>query len=169
MDYNKIIKELERSKATFKTLLEGLSEEQYTWKQNPDKWCLLEIVCHLYDEEREDFRARTKLVLESPELPLPKIDPIGWVKERKYIEQNYSEKLKEFLSEREKSIEWLNSLQNPKWVNAYDHPRLGMMTAKLFLSNWLAHDYLHFRQITKLKFHYLKHLSGEDLTYAGNW
>lgn len=169
MDYNKIIKELERSKATFKTLLEGLSEEQYTWKQNPDKWCLLEIVCHLYDEEREDFLVRTKLVLESPELPLPKIDPIGWVKERKYIEQNYSEKLKEFLSEREKSIEWLNSLQNPKWVNAYDHPRLGMMTAKLFLSNWLAHDYLHFRQITKLKFHYLKHLSGEDLTYAGNW
>lgn len=24
----------------------------------PEKWCLLEIVFHLYDEEREEFRAR---------------------------------------------------------------------------------------------------------------
>ncbi len=43
------------------------------------------------------------------------------------------------------------------------------MTAKMFLSNWLAHDYLHIRQITKLKYDYLKQLTNEDLNYAGNW
>lgn len=169
MDYNKIIIELERNKTTFTTLLEGLPVEQYTWKQNPEKWCLLEIICHLYDEEREDFRTRTKQVLENPDLPLPKIDPVGWVTERKYLQQNYSEKLNEFISEREQSIKWLTSLKDPKWDNFHDHPSLGEITAKLFLSNWLAHDYLHFRQITKLKFDYLKQLSNEELTYAGNW
>ena len=169
MDYNKIVKELKRNADAFKTLLDKLSEEQYLWKQNPDKWCLLEIICHLCDEEREDFRKRTKLVLESPELPLPKIDPVGWVKERKYTEQDYTKKLNEFPAEREKSIEWLTSLQNPNWENAYEHPKFGKMSAKLFLSNWLAHDYLHIRQITKLKYDYLKFISGEDLSYAGNW
>jgi len=169
MNHNKIIQELTRNKLVFKELLVGLSEGEYLWKQNPDKWCLLEISCHLYDEEREDFRTRTKQVLESPELPLPKIDPVDWVKKRKYLQQNFSQKLNDFLSEREQSVKWLNSLENPKWDNAYNHPELGKMTAKLFLSNWLAHDYLHIRQITRLKFDYLKYKSGEDLSYAGNW
>ncbi len=43
------------------------------------------------------------------------------------------------------------------------------MTAKMFLSNWLAHDYLHLRQILDLKFNYHKLLSGDSLTYAGKW
>lgn len=169
MIYDKIIQELARNKLVFKELLNGLPEEEYLWKQNPDKWCLLEIICHLYDEEREDFRTRTKQVLTSPELPLPKIDPVGWVNERKYLQQNFSEKLKDFLFEREQSVKWLQTLKNPGWNNAYNHPKLGKMTARLFLSNWLAHDYLHIRQITKLRYEYLKFKSAEDLSYAGNW
>ena len=38
-----------------------------------------------------------------------------------------------------------------------------------FSPNWLAHDYLHIRQIIRLKFAYLQQLSKEDLSYAGNW
>ena len=169
MNHNKIIQELTRNKLVFNELLTGLTDEEFLWKQNSEKWCLLEIICHLYDEEREDFRTRTKQVLESPELPLPKIDPVGWVTERKYLQQNFSEKLKDFLSEREQSVKWLQSLMNPKWENAYNHPKLGKMTAKLILANWLAHDYLHIRQITKLKYDHLKSKSDEDLSYAGNW
>ena len=169
MNHNKIIQELTRNKLVFNELLTGLTDEEFLWKQNPEKWCLLEIICHLYDEEREDFRTRTKQVLESPELPLPKIDPVGWVIERKYLQQNFSEKLKDFLSEREQSVKWLQSLKNPKWENAYNHPKLGKMTAKLILANWLAHDYLHIRQITKLKYDHLKSKSDADLSYAGNW
>jgi hypothetical protein len=169
MNHNKIIQELTRNKLVFNELLTGLTDEEFLWKQNPEKWCLLEIICHLYDEEREDFRTRTKQVLESPELLLPKIDPVGWVIERKYLQQNFSEKLKDFLSEREQSVKWLQSLKNPKWENAYNHPKLGKMTAKLILANWLAHDYLHIRQITKLKYDHLKSKSDADLSYAGNW
>jgi hypothetical protein len=139
------------------------------WKPNPEKWCLLEIVCHLYDEEREDFRARTKHTLETPNAPLPPIDPQGWVEARNYLQQNYHDKLNNFLTERELSVIWLQTLSNAKWDNAYEHPKLGRMTAKMFLANWLAHDYLHIRQITKVKFDYLKQLTNEDLSYAGNW
>jgi len=169
MDYNKIIQELSKNREVFKSLLSGLGKEEYLWKSKPEKWCLLEIICHLFDEEREDFRARILHLLENPELPLPQIDPAGWVQERIYIQQNYAETLDNFLRERERSVKRLQALTNPSWMNVYNHPIFGQMTPKMFLSNWLAHDYLHLRQILKLKFDYLKELSNETLTYAGEW
>ncbi len=169
MDYSKIINGLSENATVFKELLSGLTEEIYLWKPNPDKWCLLEIVCHLHDEEIYDFMARTRHVLEKPTEDLPAIDPLGWVKDKSYIQQNYNDKLDQFLKEREQSIKWLQCLSNPKWENAYQHPKFGKMTAKMFLSNWLAHDYLHIKQIIKLKYDYLKQLTDEDLMYAGYW
>ncbi|MDA0194688.1 MAG: DinB family protein [Bacteroidetes bacterium] len=169
MNYPVIVKELSRNRNVFKELLTGITKDQYRWKSEADKWCLLEIICHIYDEERDDFRARTAQVLENPDLPLPSIDPVGWVSGRQYMEQDFDDKLVDFLEEREKSVEWLKSLSNPKWNNAFKHPKFGPMTANMFLSNWLAHDYLHIRQITRTKYEYLKEITHEPLKYAGNW
>ena len=166
MIYAKVILELSRNPDIFKGLLTELPEEEYRWKPNPGKWCLLEIVCHLIDEECEDFRARTRHVLETPKEPMPPIDPKGWVKERNYIGQDYTVALDQFVDERKQSVKWLESLVDPQWDNAYSHPKFGEMTAKMFLFNWLAHDYFHIRQISNLKIDYLKNISGESLTYA---
>ncbi len=139
MNQTAIINALARNRQVFKHLLSDLPKETYMWKPSADKWCLLEIVCHLYDEEREDFRARVKHVLETPEKSFPPFDPIGMVKTRNYIKQNYHEMVVNFLSERTLSVDWL------------------------------AHDYLHIRQITRLKYQFLQSQSGEDLSYAGAW
>jgi hypothetical protein len=74
-----------------------------------------------------------------------------------------------FLKQRKVSVEYLRSLKNAPWKNAYKHSSLGEMSAELFLANWLAHDHLHIRQIMKLKYDFLKEVSGQDLSYAGNW
>lgn len=169
MDYTATINELERNKDVFKNLLQHLSETAYRWKTVPERWCLLEIICHLVDEEREDFRARVHHTLETPAETMQPIDPQGWVTARKYMEQDFSSKLEQFLTERETSVKWLRSLHTPNWDNAYQHPKFGAMTAKMFLANWLAHDYLHIRQILSVRFEYLKQRSEEDLGYAGNW
>jgi len=169
MNYSHIIKELETNATVFIGLFSGITPKQYLWRQAPEKWCLLEIVCHLVDEELEDFRARVERVLYHPQETLPPFNPVALVKERKYIEKNYNHTLNVLLEERAKSVQWLRSLENPQWENAHLHATRGPMSAKLFLSNWLAHDHLHIRQIIKLKFDYLKHISGEDLTYAGPW
>ncbi len=108
-------------------------------------------------------------MLETPSLPLPPTDPVGWVQSRKYIQQNFSEILNKFLAERSESIKWLQSLKAPDWSNAFIHHEYGPLTARMFLTNWVAHDYLHFRQIVKLKFDYLEFTSGESTLYAGSW
>ena len=164
-----IIQELGRNKVIFNSLFANLENQMYLWKPSPEKWCLLEIVCHLYDEEREDFRARVKHTLENPGLPMNPIIPVGWVTRRKYIEQDYKIVLQNFVSEREQSIDWLNKIENPKWDNTYEHPQLGELSAGMFLSNWLTHDYLHIRQIIRTKYLYLENATNEDLSYAGKW
>jgi len=166
---NVIIEQLKKNKAVFHDLLSDENEGTILWKPNPEKWCLLEIVCHLYDEERFDFRFRTQWVLEKPNQTPPPIDPVGWVTKHDYINQNYATMLKKFLNEREQSISWLQSLKNVNWGNAFEHSKLGTLTAKYFLSNWLAHDYLHFKQILKLKYDYLEYSTGDNLSYAGTW
>ena len=77
--------------------------------------------------------------------------------------------LKKYLDERNSSVRWLEALTNPKWDNMYKHPTLGDLSAKMFLINWLAHDYLHIRQVIRLKYEILQNLTGENLSYAGEW
>lgn len=169
MIYDYITNQLLQNKSVIQSLLENSSKEAYTWRPNPEHWCLLEIICHLHDEEREDFRTRLRYVLDTPDQAPPPIHPQKWVKERKYMEQNFEAVLGNFLKERDASIAWLRSLENPKWDNVYQHPKFGPFSGHFYISNWLAHDYLHIRQITRLKYNYLKEVSGEHVKYAGNW
>jgi hypothetical protein len=164
-----IIGELARCRLAFKYLLSELEEEEYTWKPSPDKWNILEIVCHLYDEEREDFKARIKFTMDPPKGPIPLIDPQGWATTRNYAGQDFTEMTNKFLTERLHSLHWLEKLRNNNWDKTVEHSTLGKMSGKLFLSNWIAHDYQHIRQIITLKHDYVKIKTGESLTYAGNW
>jgi hypothetical protein len=164
-----IIGELARCRLAFKYILSDLTEDEYTWKPSSDKWNILEIVCHLYDEEREDFRARIKYTIDPPGGPIPLIDPQGWATTRKYGEQDFAKMTNKFLNERKSSLNWLESLKYNNWDRTITHPTLGKMSGSLFLCNWLAHDYQHIRQILSLKHQYLQMKTGESLTYAGNW
>jgi hypothetical protein len=168
MNPEQIISELQRHKEVFRALLLHLPAAHVRWKPNPSQWSLLEVVCHLHDEEREDFRARVDHCLHRPEAAMTPIDPVGWVQTRDYASQNYEVVLKAFLAEREESLAWLHSLEAPAWGNVHHHPKLGAMSAGMVLANWLAHDYLHIRQILRIK-HQLLAQSGHDLSYAGEW
>ncbi|MFS4482422.1 DinB family protein [Hyunsoonleella sp. 2307UL5-6] len=164
-----VFNQLENNTLVFKNLLKDVSQHDYLWRPESIKWCLLEIVCHLLDEELNDFRARVKHALETPQKPLVPIAPEVWVKERHYMSKDYNEILKTFLIERGSSIQWLKQQVNMDWSNVVLHPELGNLSAELFLRNWLAHDFLHIRQILQYKFQLLKQSSKIDLEYAGNW
>ncbi|WPP51434.1 DinB family protein [Catalinimonas niigatensis] len=169
MDHAFIISELTRNKEVFAQLLGHKAEAAIRWKPAADQWCLLEIVCHLLDEEREDFRARIQHLFEHPDTAPPSFDPLLWVTERKYMEQDYEAKVEAFLQEREQSVQWLQSLENPAWTNSYEHPQGGRPDAEHFLANWLGHDYLHIRQISRINYRYLQEHTHNPLRYAGNW
>ncbi len=164
-----IIIKLRQNQSVFKSLLEGKPEVEYLWRPQSNKWNLHEIVCHLLDEEILDFKRRTKHTLETPLESTPAIDPESWVQEHDYASKDYNKTLAAFLKERYESIKWLETQINANWNNIYNHPELGEITAKQFLNNWLAHDYLHIRQIIRYQYEYFQAHADTSLDYAGNW
>lgn len=159
-----------RSASAIEALVRGLDDTTARRRPAPGKWCLAEILAHLHDEEREDFRVRLDFTLSRPGEPWPGIDPEGWVTERRYLERPLVRSLEGFLEERKQSVAWLEGLQNPDWEAAYTHPRAGALRAGDMLAAWMAHDLLHLRQITWTLFQIL----GEDAApfatrYAGDW
>ncbi len=169
MDTEIIIRILQINNNIFNEKLKSARREEFLFKPDESSWCILEVLCHLIDEEMEDFRIRVESILTNPDTPLPKIDPVGWVKSRKYLERDFDAMVVLFYNERQKSVEWLRSLKNPPWQNSHLHATLGPVTAEFFLVNWLAHDYLHLRQLTRLRYQFLQLDSGFSLRYAGTW
>lgn len=169
MERTQLFDQLERHAEVFRALLQDLPEHERHWRPAPEKWNPVIVIAHLYDEEREDFRARLKHVLEMPEDPMPKIDPAAWVTERKYSEQDLNAKLEAFLQERERSVQWLRGLVDAPWHNAYMHPKVGPVSCDLLLTNWVAHDLHHIRQFNNLRYAYLVAHTDVPMDYAGTW
>ncbi|MFZ5917852.1 MAG: DinB family protein [Chloroflexota bacterium] len=161
---------LSKNAHTIRSLVTDISEEQARWKPSPDEWSILEVINHLYDEEREDFRQRLNLLLHQPEQPWPGINPTGWVIERRYNSRDPQASLRSFLQERQRSVAWLEGLVAPDWHARREHPQAGALTAGDLLASWLAHDFLHLRQLTQLRWQYLAVAApGRRVDYAGNW
>lgn len=85
------------------------------------------------------------------------------------MEQDFTEALQQFLDARAASLQWLGALEDPSWENSYQHEKMGPLSARFFLENWLAHDHLHLRQINRRKYEYLRAHVTNALDYAGDW
>lgn len=169
MNIDYFIDRFSKNRGVFESLVRDVSVDQARWKPSPDKWSMLEVVNHLYDEEREDFRQRLELVLADPLQRWPPIDPRGWVIARAYNERELDASLNNFFAEREKSLAWLRQLSEPNWQNSNEGPN-GILTAGDLLASWLAHDFLHIRQLTRLHWQYVGAIANPYKTnYAGPW
>ena len=170
VNLNRLLMRLEANKHVVSALVVGVKEDQAHWKPDEASWSLVEVICHLYDEEREDFRMRVDLTLHHPDTPWPPIHPTDWVTSRGYNQRNLDGPLAAWSNERDQSLAFLRGLVNPDWHASRPRPWGGTMSAGDLLAAWLAHDFLHIRQINAL--HYQYHLLQSkplDVTYAGEW
>jgi hypothetical protein len=170
MDAQRLIASLDRFRRMLPEVVGDVSAEDARWKPPDGAWSILEVVCHLADEEEFDFGARLKLTLSDPNQPWPEIDPEGWARERRYNEGQLEKAVARFISLRERSLAWLRSLARPDWNRTYQHPKFGPFRAGDLLASWAAHDWLHLRQIAKRLYQIAGRDAGEYSTrYAGEW
>jgi hypothetical protein len=169
MDASTLIRQLEIDAERFRALVTGVSDEQARWKPEAQAWSILEIICHLHDEEKLDFRVRIDTILRHPGEEPPSIDPEGWVQSHRYAERNLQEELQGFIAERQKSIAWLKGLEAPDWWASYEAP-WGSIRAGDIFAGWLAHDLLHMRQLLECHWAYTNQLCAPFSTdYGGEW
>jgi anaerobic selenocysteine-containing dehydrogenase len=169
MKFETLYQELLLSTEMIRTLLTGIRQEEAQIKPNTDSWSILEVICHLYDEEREDFREHLDFILHRQNEEWHQIDPQGWVMERNYNEQNFAQMQEKFFEERKKSLEWLDSISNVD-LETIHNSDFGAIKAGEMFACWVAHDNLHIRQLVELRRKYIERMSGTyNIQYAGDW
>ncbi len=170
MEFDTLYQELRNSSEIINTLLLGISQEEARFKPTPESWSILEVTCHLYDEEREDFREHLDFILNRQNDEYHKINPQAWVTERHYNDQNFQDMQDHFFGERRKSLHWLKDLGDVNWDTAYTHPQYGSVSAGEMLSCWVAHDNLHIRQLVELRRARIEKITKPyPIEYAGDW
>ena len=150
-------------------LARGISRDQAIWRPNKESWSILQVICHLADEEEFDFPVRLRMILEKSEKEWPKIDPAGWVKEHGYNESDLFETLNRYVALRNEALAWLDSVENPDWDTKFEAPFGEISAGDMFVS-WVSHDSLHLRQLIELQRSYLvEQAKPYSLDYAGDW
>jgi hypothetical protein len=169
MEFQTLYQELQNSTEMIRALVAGISQEEAQVKPNPESWSILEVVCHLYDIEREDFREHLDFILHRQNEEYHAIDPQAWIKERHYNEQDFVQMQEKFFGERKKSLEWLEEMSNSDWDTSYTS-QYGSVSAGEMFSCWVAHDNLHLRQFVELRRYRIENITKPyPIEYAGDW
>ena len=169
MEFPTLYQELLHSTEMIRAMLAGIEQKQAQVKPDAKSWSILEVLCHLYDEEREDFREHLDFVLHRQNEEYHVIDPQGWITERKYNEQNFAEAQEKFFAERQASLEWLKTISESDWETTYTS-EYGSVTAGEMFSCWIAHDNLHLRQLVELRRVRIENITKPyPIGYAGDW
>jgi len=170
IDIKDVIRQLTANAQAIRYLLQTISNEQAHWKPNPDTWCLKEVMEHVYNEEKIDFRKHLKEMFNDP--------PHTWGEFRReeYVAvEGCSQALGGFLTEREASIAWLKTLSSPNWesVSRASFGPSGdefVIRAGDVLVSWVAHDFLHLRQMNELLYAWNeKQAPPYSVQYGGGW
>ncbi len=168
MKFDTLFVELVDSTSMINALLAGINEDEARIQPTPESWSILEVVCHLYDEEREDFREHLRFILE-PKGEWHTIDPEGWVTARGYNTRKLRDMKEKFFAERNHSLDWLKSIEHSGWDASFTTPFRTISAAEMFAS-WVAHDNLHIRQLVELRRAHIERIVAPcNIEYAGDW
>lgn len=158
-----VIRQLGSNAEAFRTLVQTASEDQTRWKPNADTWCMTELMEHIYNEERLDFRRHVLTMFGNPPQPLE------WIRV-----ESCHQALDGFEAERAISLAWLRTLQTPDWERTLQLPfgpnETIVITAGAMLASWVEHDYLHLRQLVELLHGWNEQQATPyAVQYAGGW
>ena len=169
MNIDEIIRQMKVNAEAIRALVETISAAQAEWKPTPETWSMKKVMEHVYNEERIDFRKHLREMFAAP--PQPWSD----FPRNEYIPvDSLRQALDGFLKERVESLAWLAALKSPDWdifQQATFGPNdvLAMHTGDVLIS-WVAHDYLHIRQINELLYAWNeKQGAPYSVRYAGGW
>ena len=138
--------ELARLPDVLSGLLGGLDAAGWRARPAAAEWAPVEIVCHLRDEEAEDFGARVRVIAEGGERFAPN-DPERLATERRYLDDDGPRALAAFRERRATSLALLGRLAPERLARTVERPSGGALSGLDLLAAWVAHDRLHLAQL----------------------
>lgn len=140
---------LERTPATLRAMLTGLSADWTNATEGPNTWSPLLNVAHLIHGERTDWITRAKIILaQGASRKFAPFDMAAHLAERRPM----AELLDEFATLRVENVATLKGwkLTNAQLALTGEHPEFGTVTLRQLLATWVAHDLGHIAQISRV-------------------
>ncbi len=142
---------LERTPEVLRTLLQNLHQDWTMNNEGPETFCPYDVIGHLIQGEKMDWRDRTAMILEhgTAKTFIP-FDRFAQFKDSKG--KSLPQLLDEFEKLRKENLEWLRSLKlaEADFDKQGIHPSLGHVTLKQLLSTWVIHDLTHIAQASRV-------------------
>jgi len=139
-------RELAGMPAILEALLAGMDETGARTRPAETEWSAVEILCHLRDEEAEDFGARLRVIVDGGGTFAP-IAPERWAEERRYREASLPDVLEAFRERRQASLDLLASLASETLEGSRPLGRLGRLSGLDLIAAWVTHDRIHLAQL----------------------
>jgi hypothetical protein len=142
---------LERTPATLRSLLGGLSPAWTEADEGTDTWSPYVVVGHLIHGERTDWIPRAQIILaQGTERTFTPYDRFAQFRESQG--KSVAALLDEFAQVRAQNIATLRGWQLTDAHLALEgqHPEFGAVTLKQLLATWVAHDLGHLVQISRV-------------------
>ncbi len=142
---------LERTPATFRALLGGLSEAWTAPNEGPETFSAFDNVGHLIHGERTDWIARARIILAQG--PDRRFEPYDrFAQKRESQGKSLTELLDEFARLRAENLATLRGwrLGERELALQGEHPEFGPVTLRQLLATWVAHDLGHIAQTARV-------------------
>jgi len=111
------------------------------------EWCAKEVVGHLIEAERRGFAGRIRTLLAEDRPTFVGWEPADVARERNDCTRDARELLVEFGALRDESADLVIGLRPSDLTRGGDHPKVGVLTVRDLLNEWVHHDRNHVRQI----------------------
>lgn len=134
---------------TVERLIANASEGMLRRKPAPHKWCVLEIVAHLAEDELVSSW-RYRQMLEHPGVALMGFNQDLWARLGHYASWNAREAFEMFRLLREANLRLLTRLSPAEWECEGIHAERGRLTVRDLARHMAAHDVNHILQIERL-------------------
>ena len=150
VDPRELLVETRRELARFAELLPmlvaGLEGAAWRARPRPAEWSPVEIVCHLRDEEVDDFGARLRVILAGDARFAPN-DPEQNAVIRRYRDADPAEALAALVTRRRVTLDLLAATPPDRLAATAERPNGGRLSGLDLLASWVAHDRLHLQQL----------------------
>ncbi|MEP7381362.1 MAG: DinB family protein [Gemmatimonadota bacterium] len=142
---------LERTPATLRAMLDGLSEAWTAPNEGPDTFSAYDNIGHLIHGERTDWIPRARLILaQGANRRFERYD--RFAQKRESQGKTLPQLLTEFASLRAENVASLRRMQLTERELGLqgEHPELGAVTLRQLLATWVAHDLGHIAQVARV-------------------
>jgi hypothetical protein len=128
-------------------LVNDLDEATLRWRPIPDKWSMIELLCHLRDMEHMAYQDRYRRMLAEDNPLLPNVDQDRVATQGNYLQQNTRAVLGEFKQLRAETVRILQAAPPEDWSRSGVHEVAGPVTIEQLVNQQINHDLNHLVQM----------------------